>query len=57
MARVGFPEACPIRARISIDCGLFAASKLQVLTARDYTNAVLRAAENGIVGGAIYDLL
>ena len=31
--------------------------KLQVLSARDYTNAVLRAAENGIVGGAIYDLL
>lgn len=31
--------------------------RLQVLSAKDYANAVLRAAENGIVGGAIYDLL
>ncbi len=31
--------------------------RVQVLNARDYTSVVLRAAENGIVGGAIYDLL
>jgi predicted nucleic acid-binding protein len=31
--------------------------RLQVLSARDYTNAVLEAAETGMVGGAIYDLL